>query len=203
MKLRRLVLLLAVLSAGTLWASTSRGATTATPTGLPLYQFVDTGTGPLPWNAVSLQSTLHATTMVGGPHSAEGPNGGVIAYRTNTGALADLVIHDDNTTQWNNLTANNDVPVPGADPVPFFDPYGNVDLLYVDQASHVILLSPNETLGPWWRQLHGGAPWRPLVTTDLTALTGVPAANGLPSVQVAVTTGTIAYRTSTNALEVV
>ena len=40
------------------------------------------------------------------------------------------------------------------------------------------------------------------MTTDLTALTGVKAVSGLPSVQVTGTAGTVAYRTASGAIEV-
>ncbi len=186
----------------TLWSSSTNGATSPSSSGLPLYQFVDTGVGPLPWNAVSLQSHLNHTTMVGGPHGATNANGGVIAYRDTSGDLIEVTLANDNTVHWSNVTASNDVPAPAADPIAFFDPYGNADLLYVDQAGHVILVSPNEIFPPWWAQLHRGTPWRPFVHTDLTELTGVVAANGLPSIQVAASTATVAFRTSSNAIEV-
>ena len=69
-----------VLMAGTFLAeSSSRGATTTAPAGLPLYQFVETGVQPLPWNAVSLKSQLNATTMLGGPHGTTSATTGVLA----------------------------------------------------------------------------------------------------------------------------
>ncbi|MDE3222871.1 MAG: hypothetical protein KGL79_05505, partial [Acidobacteriota bacterium] len=202
MKRRRLAVLLVILASTTLWPAITRGATSASASGLPLYQFVDTGVAPLPWNAVSLQSLLHHTTMVGGPHGATNANGGALAYRDTSGDLIVVTVANDNTMQWNDLTTSNDVPVPAADPIPFFDPYGNVDVIYVDQIGHVILVSPNEALTPWWARLHRGTPWRPFVHTDLSNLTGVLAANGLPSVQVAASTGTVAFRTSNNSIEV-
>ena len=201
-KLRRLALVLAILGAGASWATTSLSASTPSSSGLPLFQFVNTGTSPLPWNAVSLQNALNHTTMVGGPHGAQGPNGGAIAYRTSTGDVAALAINNNASTQWSDFTTNNDVPAAGADPIPFYDPWGNVDLLYVDQASHVILVSPNEAFASWWNHLHVGQPWRPFVHVDLTRLTGALASNGLPSIQVAQSLATVAYRTSTNAIEV-
>jgi len=190
------------LGAGASWASTSLSATNSKSSGLPLFQFVSTGTGRLPWNAVSLQNDLNHTTMVGGPHGAQGPHGGAVAYRTSSGDVAALSINNDATSQWNDFTTNNDVPAAGADPIPFYDPLGNVDLLYVDQASHVILVSANEAFASWWNHLHVDQPWRPFVHLDLTRLTGVLASNGLPSIQVAQNTGTVAYRTSTNTIEV-
>src|SRR5665213_3600405 len=192
-----------VLVAGTFFAeSSSRGATTTVPAGLPMYQFVETGVQPLPWNAVSLKGQLNATTMLGGPHGATSGALGVLAYRTNDSHLALFTQSASAAPRWTDFTPRNDVPTPAADPIPFFDPSNNVDLLYVDDSGHVILLSANDPDTPLWARLHYDTPWRPYVTTDLSALTGVVASNGLPSIQVTGTTGTVAYRTQRNTTEV-
>jgi hypothetical protein len=203
-KFARLTLIGVVLLASALVATNaSHGVTTApTATGLPLYQFVDSGLQPLPWNAVSLESHLDTTTMLGGPHSASTTTEGVIAYRTNTGDLARYLQTSTGASSWLNYTTHNDVPTAGDDPIPFFDPSNNVDLLYVDTSGHVELLTPNNPDTSVWARLHFGTPWRPFVTTDLSALTGVNASVGLPSVQVVGTTATVAYRTASNAVEV-
>ncbi len=192
-----------LLVAGTFLAEgSSRGATTTAPAGLPLYQFVETGVQPLPWNAVSLKSKINTTTMLGGPHGATSATGGVLAYRTNDSHLALYTQSAGGATRWTDFTPGNDVPTPAADPIPFYDPSNNVDLLYVDDTGHVILLSPNDPDTTTWPRLHYDTPWRPYVTTDLTALTGVVASNGLPSIQITGTTGTVAYRTANNTIEV-
>jgi hypothetical protein len=207
-KLQRLALIgIVVLAVVYVAGSPPRGATAATtatpaPSALPLYQFVETGTEPLPWNAVSLETQLNATTMLGGPHGATDAAEGVIAYRTSTDDLALFTQNADGTVQWVDLSTGNDVPAPAGDPVPFFDPTGNVDLLYVDQTGDVQLLSPNVPDNPQWSREHQGAPWRPYVTTDLSALTGVAATTGLPSVVVAGSTATVAYRTASDDVEV-
>ncbi|HEY5110879.1 MAG TPA: hypothetical protein VII67_00960 [Acidimicrobiales bacterium] len=203
MKFQRIALIGVVLLASVYVAEgSSRGATTSAPAGLPLYQFAETGAQPLPWNAKSLKSELNATTMLGGPHGATNATEGVLAYRTNDSHLALFAQALGGTTQWMDLTPNNDVPVPAADPIPFFDPSNNVELLYVDSKGHVILLSPNDPDTALWNHLHFDTPWRPYVTTDLSALTGVVAANGLPSIQVSGSKGTVAYRTAKNTVEV-
>jgi hypothetical protein len=203
LKFRRSALIgIVLLTSITLVEGTSRAVTSVAPTGLPLYQFVNTGVEPLPWNAVSLQAQLNATTMLGGPHGATNATEGVLAYRTSTDELAMFTQTTTGGVQWSDLTTGNDVPVPAADPVPFFDPSSNADLLYVDTNGDVELLSPNEPDTMLGARLHYGSPWRPLVTTNLSALTGVPAAVGLPSIAVSGTTGTVAYRTATDAIEV-
>ena len=205
MKLRRVVLLVTVVLASiTLAATGSRGATSlAAPAGLPIYQFVDSGTGPLPWNAVSLESKIDRTTMIGAPHAASDATEGVLAYRTNLGQLALYSQTSAGVTAWTNLsTPQNSLPPPSSDPIPFFDPNGDVDLLYVDDVSHLILLSRNEPVSPLWRHLHGQGAWRPYVATDLSAMTGVTAANGLPSILVSGLGATIAFRTTKSTIEV-
>jgi hypothetical protein len=193
-----------VIATITLAATGSRGATSlAAPAGLPIYQFVNSGTGPLPWNAVSLEGSIDHTTMIGDPHGASDATEGALAYRTNHGQLALFTQTSAGVKTWSNLsTPKNSLPAPTADPVPFFDPSGNVDLLYVDDVSHVVLLSQNDPVTPLWRHLHGQAAWRPYVATDLSALSGSSAANGLPSILVNGLSATIAFRTTKSTIEV-
>jgi hypothetical protein len=198
------LLVTVVLASITLAATGSRGATSlAAPAGLPIYQFTDSGTGALPWNALSLEGSIDHTTMIGAPHGASDATEGVLAYRTNHGQLALFTQSTTGVKTWTNLSSPAySLPAPSADPIPFFDPSGNVDLLYVDGVSHVILLSRNDPVTPLWRHLHGEAAWRPYVATDLSALTGAAAANGLASILVNGLSATIAFRTTTSTIEV-
>jgi hypothetical protein len=180
----------------------SHAITNVAPSGLPLYQFAETGTGLLPWNAASLKAELNSTTMLGGPHGATDATQGVLAYRTSTSELALFVQTTTGATAWRDYTSGDDMPPPADDPIPFFDPSGNVDLLYVDTTDHVILASPNEPDTPQWARQHYGTAWSKYVATDLSALTGVEGSVGLPSVQVTGTNATVAYRTSNNQMEV-
>lgn len=180
----------------------SRGDTSLAPTGLPIFQFVNSGAGPLPWNANSLENAINNTTMLGGPHSASNATEGVVAYRTNHGDLALYAQHANGPAQWSDLSRNNTLPTPAADPVPFFDPAGNVDLLYVDRIAHTILLSRNDPVNPLWHHLRGDSAWRPYLATDLSALSGVGASNGIASIQVTGQNATIAYRTASNGIEI-
>jgi hypothetical protein len=180
----------------------SRGATSLAPTGLPIFQFVNSGSGPLPWNAFSLENAINNTTMLGGPHAASSATEGVVAYRTNHGDLALYTKRTNAPTQWADLSRNNTVPTAAADPVPFFDPAGNVDLLYIDTNGHAILLSKNDPINPLWHHLRGGSAWRPYLATDLSALSGVLASNGLASIEVTSLNANIAYRTASNGIEI-
>jgi hypothetical protein len=196
------------------------------PTGQRLFQFTNSGSGPLPWNAASLAGSIHGTTMLGAAHGVSGANGGVIAYRTNSDHIATFneggasgttagttttSISSPVTTSptanqaksgWFDYSPNNNVPNPAADPIPFFDPSGNLDLLYVDVSGHLILLTPNAPITPLWSHLHQGAAWRAFVPTDLSALTHTIAANGLASVHLSGPNGTVAFRTAQNSVEV-
>ena len=202
--LRALLLVSVVLASITLAANGSRGATSlAAPAGLPIYQFTESGTGPLPWNAASLEGLIDRTTMLGAPHAASDATEGVLAYRTNHDQLATLTKTVAGVKTWTNLsTPTNSLPAPSADPIPFFDPSGNVDLLYINDVAHVDVLSQNIPVSPLWRHLHGQAAWRPYVVTDLSALTGVTAANGLASILVNGLTATVTYRTTKSTIEV-
>ncbi len=193
-----------VLASITLATTGSRGATSlAAPAGLPIYQFVNSGTGPLPWNAVSLENSIDRTTMIGAPHAASDATEGALAYRTNLDQLALFTQTTADVKTWTDLsTPQNSLPTASADPIPFFDPSGDVDLLYIDSDSHVILLSQNDPVTPWWRHLHAQGAWRPYVATDLTALSGALAANGLASILVNGLAATVAYRTTTSTVEV-
>jgi hypothetical protein len=204
-KLRRTALLaVVVLASITLAASGSRGATsTPAPAGLPIFQFNETGTGPLPWNAASLEGAISHTTMLGAPHAASNSVEGVLAYRTNLNQLALYTKKLGGGQTWTNLSVPaNSLPTPSADPIPFFDPSGNVDLLYIDTDAHVILLSQNDPITTAWHHLRGNSAWRPFVATDLSALSGVNAANGLPSIFVNGLTALVAYRSVTNTIEI-
>jgi hypothetical protein len=199
---RSALIVIVVLASVGLAEPWSRGATLQAPIGLPIFQFVNSGSGPLPWNAFSLENAINNTTMLGGPHAASSATQGVVAYRTNHGDLAMYTQHLNGPAHWTDLSRTNNVPTPAADPVPFFDPDGNVDLLYIDSGGDAILLSKNDSVSPLWHHLRGDSAWRPYLATDLSALSGVRASNGLASIQVTGLNATIAYRTASNGIEI-
>jgi hypothetical protein len=199
-----MLIAIVVLASITVATSGSRGATpSAVPAGLPIFQFKETGTGPLPWNAVSLENSIEHTTMIGAPHAASDATEGALAYRTNHDQLALFTQTSTGAKHWTNLsTPQNSLPTPSSDPLPFFDPSGNVDLLYIDDVSHLILLSLNDPVTPFWRHLHAQGAWRPFVATDLSTLGGVTAANGLASILVSGLNATVAFRTTKSTIEI-
>lgn len=198
---RRVALLVAVTLATLGVAPASRAATTA-PAGLPLFQFVNSGSGPLPWNATSLEAAIANTKMLGGPHSAAWATEGVIAYRTTRSHVALYTQPTSGATTWSDLSALAPMPAPAADPVPFFDPSGNVDVIYVDPLGQLIVMSANDPVSNAWPHLHRLAVWHSEVALNLSALTGVTFANGLASVQVSGQGAVVAARTAANAIEV-
>jgi len=199
-----MLIAIVVLASITVATSWSRGATShAVPAGLPIYQFKETGTGPLPWNAASIENSINRTTMIGAPHATSDATEGVLAYRTNQNQLALFTQTSTGAKQWTNLsTPQNSLPTPSGDPLPFFDPSGNVDLLYIDTDSHVILLSQNDPVTPFWRHLHAQGAWRPYIGTDLSALGNVTVTNGLASILVNGFSATVAFRTTKSTIEI-
>ncbi|MFI5035539.1 MAG: hypothetical protein ACHQFZ_04980 [Acidimicrobiales bacterium] len=191
----------AVAAASLVGAAVARAATTAPP-GLPLYQFVNSGTGPLPWNAASLETAINNTKMLGAPHSTSDAAEGVLAYRTANAHVAIYTQPVSGASTFTDLSALGSAPAPAADPMPFIDPAGQVDVAYVDALGELVVLSANDPVGPYWSHAHRMAAWRAEVATNLSDLTGVDFANGLPSVQVFGSSAVIAARTVANTVEV-
>ena len=199
--MRRVALVSVVVVASLVAAPVSRAATPAAA-GLPLYQFVDSGSGPLPWNATSLESQLNGTTMLGGPHAAANDAEGVLAYRTTASHVALYTQPAVGPSTWTDLSSLAAAPAPAADPVPFFDPSGGVDVIYVDAIGELVVLCANDPVTNLWPHLRRMGAWRANVVVNLSALTGVTFANGLASVQVNGLGATVAARTAANAIEV-
>ena len=85
---------------------------------------------------------------------------------------------------WSDLSALASAPAPAADPVPFFDPSGNVDVIYVNSIGQLVILCANDPLGPTGPTCGTWTRGDPEVAVNLSALSGVSFANGLASVQV-------------------
>ena len=119
----------------------SSAAPDAVTSGLPLYQFVKTSGGPLPWNATSLGHLLGSVTVGAGPLSTVGPAGQqVVAFTTSTHAPAYLETVGATTT-FTDLDSLAQAPAAGAAPTPFFDGTGALNLAYVTTNQHVELLT--------------------------------------------------------------
>jgi len=170
---------------------------------LPLYQFVNSGTGPLPWNAVSFESAINNTKMLGSPHAASETGEAALAYRMANSQLGLYVSSTNRASTWADVSTVVDTPTPGSDPIPFFDPMGMLDILYVSTSNHLILLSTNGTRAPLSARITQSTPWSPWVSTDLTVEAGVGAASGQPSVHVSGFNGFIAFRSLANNAEVI
>jgi len=178
-------------------------ATPNSPSALPLYEFVNSGSGPLPWNAVSFESSINNTTMLGNPHAVSQDGEAALTYRMANSQIGLYVANANGTTSWSNVSTLVATPTPLSDPVPFFDPLNNLDILYVSTSNHLILLTTNTARAPIADHLSHPTPWSPFTSTDLTLKTGIGVAAGLPSVQVSGTNGFIAVRTLANNAEVI
>jgi hypothetical protein len=171
--------------------------------GQPLYQFVDSGTGPLPWNAVSFESEVDTTTMLGGPHVASQNGESALAFRASNADIALYVQNASGTTQFTDLSTQVATPPAENDPIPFFDPTGAVDVLYVSSAGHLILISTNYHVAARGARSAHDVTGSTYTSTDLTTLSGVGAANGLPSIEVNGQSALVVVRSPTNSVEAI
>jgi hypothetical protein len=193
----------AVIAGSLLTVPLSIVTSTSNVAGLPLYQFVDSGSGPLPWNAVSFESSVDSATMLGGPHAASENGATALAFRSSNSDVALYVQSASGNTQYTDLSTQVATPEPENDPIPFFDPNGFVDVLYVSSAGHLILISPTYSVAPRRGVNARLAAPAPFTSTDLTTLSGVSAANGLASVNVNGQSGLVVVRTPTNDIEAI
>src|ERR1039458_8961467 len=169
--------------------------------GQPIYQFEDYGTGALPWNAVSFESEVDATTMLGGPHAVSQDGESALAFRASNADIALYVQNANGTTQFTDLSTQVATAPAENDPIPFFDPTGAVDVLYVSNAGHLILITTNYNVAARSTESAHDATTSNYTSTDLTASSGVSASSGLPSIEVNGTTGLLVVRSPTNSVE--
>jgi hypothetical protein len=170
---------------------------------LPLYQFVNSGSGPLPWNAVSFENSINNTKMLGNPHAASSNGEEALTYRMANSQIGLYVQNASGTSSWTDLSTLVASPTPASDPVPFFDPAGNLDIVYVATNNHVILITPTSTRFARSDHVTGAYSYHPFVATDLSLASGVNAAVGLPSVGINGLSGFVAIRSTTNAAIVI
>jgi len=186
--------------AGTVLAAPLSLATISSKTpGQQLYEFVNTGSGPLPWNAIPFAPAINNTPMLGGPHSVSANGASAISFRTTSNQIGLYVQNANATNTWANVSTQVSTQLAQSDPIPFFDPSGEVDILYVGANSHLILLAHAYTKGP--RGANVALATGAYKVIDLTSLTGQSAANGLPSIQMNGLNGFIVFRSSTNHMD--
>ena len=176
---------------------------TSNAAGQPLYQFADSGTGALPWNAVSFESSVDGATMLGGPHAASENGESALAFRASNSDVDLYVLNASNTTQFTDLSTQVATPPAGSDPIPFFDPTGAVDVLYVSTTGHLILISTNYNVTSRSDVTARDVTTSNFTSTDLTTSSGVSAANGLASIQVNDQSGLLVVRSAANDVEAI
>ena len=176
---------------------------TSKAVGQPLYQFVDSGAGPLPWNAVSFENSVDSAAMLGGPHAASENGESALAFRATNGDIDLFVQSANNTTQFTDLSTQVATLPAGSDPIPFFDPTGAVDVLYVSTTGHLILISTNYNVTSRSGVTAHVVTASNYTSTDLTTSSGVSVANGLPSIQVNDQSGLLVVRSAANDVEAI
>lgn len=205
------MILLVAPTGGSAWAQASAAAPRAlslTPAApLPLYQFAKTTTGPLPWNAQSLASSLGGATVSAGPLSTTGPDGSsVLAIATSTGSVGVLLSAPGappSTGTYTDLgTLIPSLPPPSDAPVPFFDGAGHLNVAYVGVGGDLYVATNDpvpgvNVLGRGTTDTH--PRWR---LTNLSALSsaaaptlGVVTATGTPAINISGSSDLIAVRT--------
>ena len=131
MTLRRIALSVLVVLATTFSLTTLLHATTSSAqTVFPIYSYINSGVGALPWDGQTSSQLTNNTLMIGAPHSITNSTEGVVAYLTSKKDIALYTLPASGTPGWANYSAGYNVPTPSSDPVPFFDPSGAVDMLY-------------------------------------------------------------------------
>ncbi len=190
----------AVVAGTVLAAPLSLATITSKTPGQQLYEFVNTGSGPLPWNAIPFGPAINNTPMLGGPHSISANGASAISFRTTSNQIGLYAQNANATNTWANVSTQVSTQLAQSDPIPFFDPSGEVDILYVGANSHLILLAHTYNKGP--RGANIALATAAYKAIDLTALTGQTAANGLPSIQLNGLNGFIVFRSSTNHMDV-
>ena len=150
-----------------------------------------------------MSASVNNSTMLGGPHGTSNGTIGAIAYRTASNDVALLTESSTGTSQWADLSLGLDAPAPAADPVPFIDPSGAIDVLYVDTDGHLIMLSQNDPATSVWVHTHPGQAWHATLVTDLSAITQTTFATGLATVAVTGASAMVAARTSLNTVEAI
>ena len=186
--------------------STESTRISSAPTGLPLYEFSQTGTTLLPWVATSLSSLTHGATMSAGPRTVQSSQGDVIAFSTATHDVAFLTTSPTASPTYLDLTAQIGLPSAADAPVPFYDSLGRLNLAYVSTAGHVIVttndaLAAGVGFGRGSQFLHHGWLVHDLSTQSVSTTwpAGVTASGQLDAMS-AGNSDDIVLRTPTNQL---
>lgn len=191
----------AVIAGTVIAAPLSLATITSKVPGQQLYEFVNTGSGPLPWSALSFESAINNTTMLGGPHSINADGASAIAYRTASNQIGLYVQNANAQNVWSNVSTQVAAPLAQNDPIPFFDPSGEVGILYVGANNHLILLSHSYSKGPRGANAANSVPaYR---VTDLSLISGQLAANSVPSIQMNSLSGLVVFRSATNHMDAI
>lgn len=150
----------------------SESAVAPPATGLPIFRYDKTASGPLPWNAVSMSAQMAGTTMAGAPRVTPFEDLAFLTWRSLDGrALAARLGTESATTV--NLSALTGLPIIVDDPWYAIDSSDNQHVLGTDVNGHLQLASLVTTPPYLDAKLPGRRSATLTVQRDLTDEAGV------------------------------
>lgn len=164
------LLLAAALGAGLLSGfGRGRQASAATPPAYPSYEFVNNGSGALPWNAYNLSAATGSAYPVGDPAAVANANRIAVYARSASGAVLQTVNDGLNGRYWNtyDLTAVTKATPAAASPAATLGADGVMTVATTAIDGHLVIYT--------WKP---GGNWRKL---DLTAAGRAPLVRGAPA----------------------
>ena len=193
MRFRRTTLMANVVIIGATLPAVGLPTSAPSSGALPLYEY--SSSAPSTWNTQPFAQELNGHSILGTAHGVSGDGEVALAARLDDGDLGLYVKNASGTSSFHDVTSLTGAPAPAADPNVFFDPWGNVDVVYVSAKDRLILIS--NALGRSPRHANDvtvASP--PYVVTDITVQSHVPMTPGLPSVSVSGTSGVIFDRSN-------
>lgn len=159
-----------------------------TLSGSPYLEFLNSGLSSIPWNTSSMEPLLANATLQGTPSVISGNGLVAIAARSAAGDLLLAVRSANGTATTTDLTTGLASPAPGGDPTVFFDPWHNVDVIYVATNGDLMLLTATSVLRTHHERVRSLAPYN---VSDLTLNSGVTFTPQAPSFFLAGTVATL------------
>ena len=107
------------------------------PAALPIRRYRH---GALPWNAVSFESSIDNTKMLGNPHAASEDGEEALTYRMANSQIGLYVENAIGTTSWIDVSTLVDTPTPASDPVPSLIPRATWTSCTSSTEQHLIMI---------------------------------------------------------------
>ena len=196
MKFRRFTLLANVVVIGATLPAVGLPVATSLSAALPLYEYVNSG--PTTWSTQALASELHGHHLLGSAHAAAADGEVALAARINNDDIGLFTQNASGTSSFVDVTSLTGAPRAAADPAVFFDPWGNVDLIYVSTQNRLVLVATAAARSPRVAHVVSRKTIRAFNVTDLTLSTHVAMSLSLPSVSVSGMSAQIFDRSTKN-----